>query len=125
MEAYNEAIPNGADRLLRMAETQEAHRQFLERTKIEADAYSEKRGLTYGLSVALAGICVGGALIGFGHDTAGAVLAGTPLVSKVGIFVYGRQAQQRQLAARQAVLQQAMAKSKGEQGANRRRKGKR
>jgi uncharacterized membrane protein len=77
MQAYNDAIPNGADRILAMAEKQEGHRQHLERTKVESDVSAEKRGLVYGLVVAIAGLLVGGGLVYTGHDTAGAIICGT------------------------------------------------
>lgn len=122
MQAYNESIPDGADRILRMAEAQEQHRLAIERTKVDTDAYSQKRGLSYGLIVALAGLIIGGVLIYLGHDTAGAVIAGAPLASMVGIFVYGRTAQGRERAAQRALMQEAMAsKDRNQQKKKRRR----
>ncbi len=86
---YNEAAPNAADRILRMAEEQAHHRQKMEWKALTSDANRSRWGLVCGLIVALA-FGVGSVLLGLnGHDTLGAVLGGSTLLGLVTVFVTG------------------------------------
>src|SRR5437016_975506 len=53
LAAYNAIIPNGADRILMMAEAQSAHRIDLERTVVGSQQGQEQRGQWFGLIIAI------------------------------------------------------------------------
>jgi uncharacterized membrane protein len=44
---YNEVIPNGAERIMAMAERQSAHREFLEKQVVAGNVASQARGSHY------------------------------------------------------------------------------
>jgi uncharacterized membrane protein len=89
LEGYERVLPGSADRLLKMAEAEQAHRQSLEaqdlthshaieRSQVETDAKLQSRGLNFAFGLALVTILSGGVLIGLGSDGAGfALILGT------------------------------------------------
>ncbi len=89
LERYNNAVPDGAQRIMVMAERQGAHRMVLERKVVEADATRAREGLYAGVIVALAFLGVAAFLINGGHDVAGGILGTVDIASLVGVFVYG------------------------------------
>jgi uncharacterized membrane protein len=48
---YNEALPNAAERIMAMAESQLGHRQDLETKVIDSNCKAQQRGPIYGLIV--------------------------------------------------------------------------
>jgi len=98
LAAYNAIIPNGADRIMRMAEAQSSHRIELERTVVISQQGQEKRGQIFGLIIALS--FGGGGLYAAlnGQPWFGGVITGTTLVSLVGIFVYTKQQVRKDLS---------------------------
>jgi uncharacterized membrane protein len=96
---YNEALPNAAERIVAMAESQLRHRQNLETRVIESNCKAQQRGPVYGLIVCLAAIGGGVYLIHSGQQASGLAAIITPLVGIVGVFIYGKISQQRQLAS--------------------------
>lgn len=74
---YESVLPGSAERILRMAEAQAAHRQDMERLMISANIRAERRGQWFGLIatvLVLGAVCfsvyfkqtVAAALLGFG-----------------------------------------------------------
>jgi len=86
---YNDALPNGAERIIVLAERQAEHRMTLERQVIEADIKRANSGLVAGFIVALAGLSAAVFLVHGGNAAAGTILGGLDLVSLVAVFVYG------------------------------------
>ena len=74
---YNEALPNGADRIVRLTENQAAHRQAM-----------ESRSQIFTFLIAMIALIGGIALIALGYSAEGLV----PLVAAIaglgGLFVY-------------------------------------
>jgi uncharacterized membrane protein len=101
IERYNAIIPNGADRIMKMAEEQSAHRKEIEKTVITSQQKQSERGQIFGLIIGLLGIIIGAFLIYCGHDWAGGIIGGTTVVSLVSVFVIGKQFQQRSLKPKQ------------------------
>lgn len=97
MARYNAIIPNGADRIMRMAENQAKHRMELERTVVTSQQRQSERGQFFGLSIAI--LCIGAAvaLTVLGHAGVGGLLGGGTVISLTGLFVYGKISQQRDL----------------------------
>lgn len=86
---YSDCIPDGADRILRMAEAQQQHRMSLERFALRSDWARSFAGLVAGLIVALLFLYVSWDLISTGHDLAGTALGTVDIVALVGVFIYG------------------------------------
>jgi uncharacterized membrane protein len=96
LKKYNEIIPDGANRILEMAERQSAHRIELEKTVIEGDNRRANWGLVCGFTFGLIVFVLSFILIMYGHDWAGVALATTDLVVLVGTFVYGTRARRQE-----------------------------
>lgn len=93
---YNDAVPNGADRILSMTERQEVHRQGLERVVIHGDARRADRGLYVGAGYVGLSIVLGFILVLFGHDIAGVGFVGFSLSSVTGVFIYGTRSRRKE-----------------------------
>lgn len=100
LRQYGEIIPNGADRIVKMAEAQSAHRIELESTVIHGDDRRANWGLVTGFTIGVVIIVLSFFLILYGHDVSGTVLGSIDLVSLVGVFVYGRSKRVQELQRR-------------------------
>jgi len=89
LEKYNQVVPDAADRIIAMAESQSKHRQQLEIKVIESEVKNSRLGLHYGLIIGLATVVGGAFCIYSGYEIGGTVLGGTGLTGLVGVFVYG------------------------------------
>ncbi len=94
---YNDVVPNGAERIMQMAEHQQTHRQDLEKTVIGGNVQSEKRGQYMGLTIAVLVLLLGFYLALIGRQIAGSVFVGVDLVGLVSVFVLGKWSQTREL----------------------------
>ncbi|MGD0060844.1 MAG: DUF2335 domain-containing protein [Verrucomicrobiia bacterium] len=94
---YGQIIPEGADRIMRMAEDQSKHRIAIETTVINSQQIQSRRGQVFGLIIGIFGIIAGAVVALLGHDAVGGVIAGTTVVSLVVAFVTGRRVQQKEL----------------------------
>ena len=97
LSQYNDVVPNGAERLMKMAEAQQAHRQDLEKTVVHGNVESEKRGQWMGLSISLVVIAAGTYLAATGHAITGGVFVGVDVVALASVFVFGKHVQRREL----------------------------
>ena len=88
LEQYDRIIPNGADRILTMAEQQQAHRQSIERTVVESGARRANLGLILGFILTLVFGLGSMFLISSGRDISGLVLFSGSLVGLIGVFIY-------------------------------------
>ncbi len=104
---YNDIIPDGANRILSMAEQQQKHRMYLEKVVIESDSRRAWAGLIAGLVVALALLGAGTYLIATGHETGGTVLVGLDLATVVGSFIYGTRTRQQERATKTQAMKAA------------------
>lgn len=93
---YNAIIPNGADRILKMAESQSAHRQAMEYRVITWDHVQSTRGMLCGFGIAIVGLVAGTYLGLNGHDWLGAAVAGAPLCGLVSVFVIGAKSREKE-----------------------------
>lgn len=97
LEAYNQLIPNGAERIMAMAEKQLQHRIEIEKIVVSSQQIQSSRGQIFGLAIGVLGIISGTVLAMFGHEVVGSIIAGSTVVTLVSVFVIGRRGQQRQL----------------------------
>ncbi len=103
LEAYNAIIPNGADRIMKMAEAQASHRMVLETTVIGSQQKQEERGQWFALIIALVFGSAGLYAALHGQPWFGGIIAGGTLVSIVGIFVYSKHQAAKDLSDKRAV----------------------
>lgn len=86
-EHYERICPGAADRILKVMEGEQAHRQELTRKLAETEAMNAKRALPIGGAVALLAVC-GATLVGlFGAWEAAVALVGIPLAAIVRAFI--------------------------------------
>lgn len=97
---FNEIIPNGADRIMRMAEEQARHRMSLETTVVSGQQRQSANGQWFAFLIALFGISSGVFLAIKGHDWVGYGIAGTTVVSLVYTFITGKRAQQKDISSK-------------------------
>ena len=69
---YNEALPGLAERIICMAEQQAKHRQSIEKTVIDSNAFVQKVGPFLGFVVAMTAVIGGTILVLKGKDGYGA-----------------------------------------------------
>lgn len=102
---YDQVLPGAAERLLAMAEREQAHRHQLEELDTEHDHRQERKGLRWGGTLTLAGmICALVALLAVlgagvwliieGHSIGGYTALVTATVAIIGVFVQASQAGQ-------------------------------
>lgn len=90
---YNEALPNGAERVIAMAEKQSSHRMELEKNTITEELRQSRRGQAFGFILGLIGLFIAGILAYWGHDWFAGVLGTTTIIGLVSIFVIGKKMQ--------------------------------
>lgn len=104
LEQYERILPGAAERILKMAEEQSAHRRSLETKVIDSGVISSNRGLWFGFIIGLAGFSIVGYSAYLGYEALAGIIAALDLGSLVGVFVYGsRQRKQERLEKEQAV----------------------
>jgi uncharacterized membrane protein len=90
MREFNEIIPNGADRILAMAEKQLDHRILLESRALKSGILRSWGGLVAGFVIGMTAICFGGTALLQGQALGGYALCLTGIASLVGVFVLGK-----------------------------------
>src|SRR5271166_6856833 len=68
---YNETVPNGAERIVAMAEKQQEHRLEIEHSVIHGNSLDQRLGLIFGFIVMMSAVGVGFWCVVHGKDTAG------------------------------------------------------
>jgi len=96
LREYEETAPGAAERIIKMAEKQMAHRHSLEKAIVESDVRRSRVGMIAGLVVALSCIIGGVIAILCGHDWAGATVATATVAALAGVFVFGTASRQKE-----------------------------
>ena len=104
---FNEIIPNGADRIVAMAEAQQRHRHELESAVVKGNVRAQSRGQWFGLILGVLAIGGGIGLIAFDKDTAGLTAIIVAFVSLAGVFVYGKVEQEKERARKREEMRLA------------------
>lgn len=86
---YNDAVPDGAERLLSMVERQTDHRMEMETRTAKYDHRLAHAGQWIGLTVVLAVLVLAGYMVYLGATTAAVAVIGIDLVGLAAVFVYG------------------------------------
>ncbi len=95
LKFYNDIIPNGADRIMQMAENQSKHRIGLEQLVVSSQIKESQRGQLFALIISVFSLCTSLILGLNGHDTVAGVIGGSTIVSLATIFIYGKKTQKK------------------------------
>jgi uncharacterized membrane protein len=94
---YNEIIPDGAERIVAMAERQSAHRQSLEKRVVNSNTRNELLGQIFGFVISMTVVVGGFVLISQGKNVTGISAVLGSLAALVGVFALGKRKQQNEL----------------------------
>lgn len=97
---FNGIIPDGAERIMQMAENQQKHRMGLENRVVDGNLKRSDTGQILGFIVAFTITIIGGFLIYFDKDTVGIIGLFGPIISLVSIFVIEKRSQKKELENR-------------------------
>lgn len=89
LKKFDEVVPGAAERIIKMAEDQSAHRKDLEKKVIESDIARSKWGQVLGFLIAIIGLGVSALVSVYGNAIAGGIIGIGTLASLVGVFMYG------------------------------------
>jgi uncharacterized membrane protein len=97
LAAYDTAVPNGAERVLAMAERQQSHRHELESTVINGDSRRADHGLYIGGAIIIVSIICGSVLVALGKDAQGLLIGVGSIIAALGSFIWGWKKRQEQV----------------------------
>ncbi len=89
LKRFDEVVPGSAERIIKMAEGQFAHRTELERKVISSDIARSKLGQVLGFIIAIVGLICSVIISLYGNQIAGTILGVGTLASLVSVFMYG------------------------------------
>jgi len=107
---YNEIIPNGAERIMAMAERQSAHREQMEARVVNGNVASQTRGSYFAFILALISIMGGFFLIYAGKNAQGLVAIIVSVGSLAGVFIYSKYEQRKERERKSETLQSRRSK---------------
>lgn len=91
LRGYNTVLPNGADRVMKMAELEQEHRHAIENTIVQKESFEKRVGLSFAFIIALSALLVSGYLLVFTEKSAYGLAAFiTPFVGLVWAFLGAR-----------------------------------
>jgi len=91
LSQFNDIVPNGAERIFRMAEEQQASRIHIESTGLHAAIAEAKRGQLLGASISIVALaCATGSIYLGAHWSVSAMLIGVPIMSLTKAIVDSR-----------------------------------
>jgi uncharacterized membrane protein len=90
---YNDIVPNGAERIVAMAEKQQTHRQNIEARAVKGNLTDQRLGLLLGFAVMMSVAGAGFWCVVHGKDTAGLTALLGSIGGPVAAFIYGRKKQ--------------------------------
>ena len=105
LEHYNTICSGAADRILKMAEEQAKHRQYIEKIAIGSDAKNSRAGIWAGVSVAFGMMILSGVIALSGNPVEAVSLAGGTITALVGIFIYGTSSRKKEREIKHEISQ--------------------
>jgi len=97
LDEFNKVMPNGADRVMRMAEEQSQHRMRLETATVTSQNKQGERGQYFAIASVMALIFAGVAVCYLGCPVVGGTIFGTTVVGIGGVFIYGKRSMRKSL----------------------------
>ena len=98
LSQYNEIIPNGAERIMAMAEQQSAHRRNLEESVVTTQNKTSERGQLIAAALSVLLIAAGSWAFITDHDTVAGTIFGVTVTGLVTVFLVGKKKQSTELA---------------------------
>jgi uncharacterized membrane protein len=93
---YNDAVPNGAQRIVEMAEKQQTHRIGIEKRVVHWNTLDQRLGLILGFILAVSIAGGGFWLINKGKDAMGIAAVIAAIASPTGAFIWSKNKQDQQ-----------------------------
>jgi uncharacterized membrane protein len=109
LQAFNAIVPDGANRIVAMAESQLRHRQELDSAVVGGNVTAQRRGQLFAFLLGVIAIVGGIGLIAFNKDTAGLTSIIAAFSTLAGVFIYGRYEQERERERKRRELREASA----------------
>lgn len=103
---YDSICSGLADRIVKMAESQIQHRQELEKKAVYTNANNARLGVIFAFIICIAAIASGTYVIVSGHEILGFAEYIIAISSLIGVFVYGKKANQKELIEKQKLMNQ-------------------
>jgi len=88
--AYNNIIPDGAERIMRIAEKDQEHRIKTDSRLVNGNMMTTRLGQIFGLAIGITIVLLGFICIMNGHELAGSFMSGSSVAGLVSVFVIGR-----------------------------------
>lgn len=101
LDKYEKILPGAADRIMKMAEEQSAHRRKMENKMLEANVKAERTGQIFGFVIFIAALVAGIILMIIGKDVVGLFTSLGSLAAIIGLFVYNRESTKKELKKKQ------------------------
>jgi uncharacterized membrane protein len=101
---YNDVIPNGAERIMAMAERQSIHRESLEAQVVAGNVNSQAKGSLYAFIICLVTIIGGFVLIGLGKSVIGVSAIIGSLATLAGVFIISKREQTKERVQKQDAI---------------------
>lgn len=102
---YNEIIPNGAERIMVMAERQSAHRESLEAMVITGNVASQTRGSYFAFIICMTALIFGFILILSGRNAVGLAAIISALAGVAATFIYSKHQQSKERIEKAAAFE--------------------
>ena len=103
---YNAAVPDAAERILRMAESQAAHRRDMEARVVRSNTFNQTLGSVLGFLLCAGTIAGGFYLISSGASIVGITAIIAALAGLASVFVVGRRSQELERLAKRKDFKQ-------------------
>ena len=87
LKGYDEVIPNGADRIMKMAEKEQSERLARQELSLKASVKSKNRGQIMAFALAILILAIFVAMVYAGHSSSAYVIVGAGCLSIVGLFL--------------------------------------
>lgn len=102
---YYEVIPNGAERIMAMAERQSTHRENLETLVVAGNVKAQARGTMYAFIICVIALVAGFYLVHEGRNVAGFASIVGAMGGVLGTFIYSRNEQRKERIEKSNALQ--------------------
>jgi uncharacterized membrane protein len=96
LHGYNQIVPGAAERILSLAENQQAHRHRLESQAMQIESRNSLLGIISAFVLSVVTVLTGGFVAYSGAQWPGVVLGSSGLASVVGVFIYGTQQRRKE-----------------------------
>jgi len=104
LERYEQILPGAADRIIKMAEVQSAHRQELEKSVVSANTRDSKLGVIFAFILGIAALASGTIVAINASEWPGALLGSSGMAGLAYVFIYGTQSSKKERAKKENEL---------------------